>query len=197
MWSGEYDEAIAGFRRYLESEEQSQSHWVLSAAFARMVRDVVGGGKQQRDRKAALQLATPIDGGFEDSQFEAAVRADGLCSLAWFNKGIFEVNRGNHSDAAKCFCAAALCQRGDIDAWRSAVISALSCGQWAFFLHLATAAYQSCGEDFCRALFALIRSQGDEFPRDLVINKLGEILASLPATGTTTFTMRLHSSVTK
>jgi tetratricopeptide (TPR) repeat protein len=180
LWSGEYDRALDGFRAYLETSENPGSEWVLKAAFVRMVRDVVGAGKQKRDRQNALGLATPVEGVFPESQFQAAISADGLCGLAWFNQACSEVGRGNFSNAAKCFCAVALCQRGDLAAWCSAIGSAINSGRPDMAAHLMSAGYRACGEGFTRALFEFIRSQDEGFPKVLVIEKLGDMLASSP-----------------
>jgi len=146
LWSGEYDRALDGFRAYLETSENPGSEWVLKAAFVRMVRDVVGAGKQKRDRQNALGLATPVEGVFPESQFQAAISADGLCGLAWFNQACSEVGRGNFSNAAKYFCAVALCQRGDLAAWCSAIGSAINSGRPDMAAHLMSAGYRACGE---------------------------------------------------
>jgi hypothetical protein len=192
MWSGEYDKALDGFNAYLKSSKEPRSEWVLKAAFVRMVRDVVGAGSQVRDRQRAIELAAPVDGLFKEYQFQAAIEADGLCGLAWFNRGVSEVRDGDHSDAAKCFCAAALCKRGDLVAWCSAIGSAISCGRLDFVVRLMSAGHGACGEDFSKALFEFIRSQDGAFPKEAVIEALGELLAALPATEKQ-MTLRLHA----
>jgi len=195
MWSGEYDKSIDSFHTHLEGSRSSSAEWRLSAAFVRMVRDVIGAGKQIRNPKAALELAYPSNGVFEESHFQAAIQNDGLCGLAWFNWAISAEKSGNYSDAAKCFCAAALCQKGDLTAWCYAIGSAMNCSRMDLAVLLISDAYRACGERFSRALFQYLRSQKSEFPKELVIDKLGEVLASLPGKGSE-FTLRMFSSTT-
>lgn len=180
LWCGDYDKALDSFSAYLKSNDKSRSGWILTAAFVRMVRDVAGIGKQTRDRRRGVQLAAPVNDAFEESQFHAAIKADGLCGLAWFNQASSEVKYGDYSNATKCFCAAALCQRGDLTAWCSAVLSAFNCSRWDLLSHVMSAAYDACGEDFSKALFESIRNHDEDYPKELLIDALGEILASLP-----------------
>jgi tetratricopeptide (TPR) repeat protein len=93
MWSGEYDQAMTMFEAYLKKIQYPSSEWVLTGQFVRVVRERVGCGTQRRNRVLALQLASARENTFEESQFTAAVQADGLCGLAWFNRAFWNWER--------------------------------------------------------------------------------------------------------
>jgi len=180
MWSGEYDQAMTMFEAYLKKIQYPPSEWVLTGQLVRVVRESVGCGTQRRNRVLALQLASARGNTFEESQFTAAVQADGLCGLAWFNRAFLELRTKNYESAALCYTAAALCRLNDVHAWCSAVGCALNCDRPDLLGHVLSAAYRMCGERFSLALYEFVRQQPDEFPKHRIIEVLGEIILESP-----------------
>jgi tetratricopeptide (TPR) repeat protein len=181
MWAGEYDRAIAELEGYLKGTEyRVNPEWRLMRSLVRMVRDKVGSGTQHRNRKLALQLASPQRDTFKESQFDDAIQVDGLCGLAWFNQAYLESKSRNYEDAAKSYAAAALCQPNDLQAWCSAVGCAMISRHQDLVGDLISAAYRRCGEQFSSALFEFIKQQPGDFPRQKVIEALGEIVSMIP-----------------
>ena len=192
LWAGEYDISVTKFENYLKSIRYPPSEWVLKGMFARIVRDKVGFGTQRRNRVLATQLAAPRETEFEDSQFIEAIQVDGLCGLAWFNQAASEVRARNYENSAICFTAAALCQPNDLEAWCSAIGSAINCRRPDLLAHVMSAAYRVRGEQFSKALFKYINQQPAEFPKQTVLERLGEIVAAIP-TSQRQRTIRVHS----
>jgi tetratricopeptide (TPR) repeat protein len=182
MWSGEYDKAMTMFEAYLKKIPYPSSEWVLTGQFVSMVRASVGSGTQLRNRVLALQIASLRETTFEESQFTAAMQADGLCGLAWFNRAFLEIGAKNYESAALCYTAAALCQLNDVQAWCSAVGCALNCQRLDLLAHILSAAYRICGERFSRGLYEFVRQQPDEFPKQRIIEMLGETILAVPIT---------------
>lgn len=180
MWSGEYDRSIAEFETYRNGVQVEAPQWALTRTLVKMVRDQVGSGTQRRNRVMAMQAADPRGGGFDASPFQAALRRDGLCGLAWFNRAHLEVLSQNYENATKCYTAAALCQRNDLESWCLAIGCAMKCGRYDLCAYLLSAGYTACGEEFSRALFGFIRNQPDNFPKDRVVQMLGEIISCIP-----------------
>jgi tetratricopeptide (TPR) repeat protein len=185
LWAGEYDRSCAEFDDYLRSVAYPPSEWALKGMFVRLVRDKVGSGTQRRDRMLAMQLAAPRTTVFDESQFMEALRADGLCGLAWFNQAASEVRAQNYENSAICFMAAALCQPNDFQAWCSAIGSAINCHRMDLLGHIISAAYRANGEPFSEALFEYFRQQPATSPiqKTKIIELLGEFLATVPTSG--------------
>lgn len=180
LFSGDYQRAVELFDGYVNSSQDIPSEWILKSAFAKTVRDCVGTGIQARNRKLGLHLASPGENGFEESQFKAAIQADGLSGLAWFNQAYSELQICHYENAAKCYAAAALCQPNDIEAWCAAIGCAINCGRDDLLAHLISAAYRHMGENFTNALFQFVKKQPNEFPKDQIIELLGEIVLAVP-----------------
>ena len=180
MWTGAYGRALAEIDPYLKGIEYPPSEWVLKHCFLLMLRDIVGVGAQRREKALALQLADPRDGQFKESQFRAAIQADALCGLAWFNRAHSEVLAQNYSKGAEYYTAAALCQPNDLEAWCAAVVCALNSRCADLFGHVISAAYRARREDFSSAIFERVKQQPADYPKQQLIEALGEIITSVP-----------------
>jgi hypothetical protein len=150
-----------------------------------MLRDHLGCGSQRRDQQASLRIAgsTKTEEGveeFTEKRFTDAIQADGLCGLAWFNKAASEVRASRYENAAICFTASALCQPNDVEAWCSAVGSAINCSRTDLLAHIMAAAYRILGERFSQSLFNFVKQQPTEIPKQTVIEILGGIFAAIP-----------------
>ena len=180
MFAGEYETAKAEFDLSLEGMKDPPSEWVLKREFLRNILETFGIKSQRRQRMHALRLADAGTESFSREEFAAAIRVDALCGLAWFNRAVEESRADNQECAAEYFTWAALCQPNDLQAWCSALGSAINGRQTNLFGHATIAAYQRCGEKFFNAVLDFIRNQPDGFPKDEVIDSFAEIISAIP-----------------
>ncbi len=129
MFSGRYAEARDAYALAAADPEQSSPEWVLKAWALGWALESGHPAVQTRDVRAAEELASttasepPAE---RMERFNAALAADLLCALAWFNRGVMHVENGELQEALGSFLVAALCQRGDVEAWANALSLAVS-----------------------------------------------------------------------
>lgn len=164
MMSGQYKAA----RAILEDLSDASPEYHLKAVGLRHIAERLGIEAQVREAESASRLAGSVATG--DAQkpllvIEAALKKDALCPLAWFNLG----NCLDQSDTSGRFFAylmAALCFRGDVEAWCNALFLALLAGRVDLSPLIVSAAYFGNGQLFLDRLAEVLSAQKPDFPRD-------------------------------
>jgi tetratricopeptide (TPR) repeat protein len=127
LWrTGRYEEAREAIELYVGDDE----HWLaLRLVLPNLIR-LAGTGHQQRDPTAAAAhvergvAAAPADAATAEQAFEAAIAADAMAGLAWFNLGQTLAKADNLLDAAVAFLTTGLIQLWDVEAWAHAIAAA-------------------------------------------------------------------------
>ena len=126
MHAGRYGEALSAFDQYLTKTESPASEWKLKRWLLRGLKSFLNVETQQRDTRAAKELALSVNKRTAISRLEDALKQDSLCNPAWFNLAIRENQKGDQIEAGKLFLIAALCDTDDIEAWSNATILSLT-----------------------------------------------------------------------
>jgi tetratricopeptide (TPR) repeat protein len=184
LFAGRYADAQASYEEALASSDSGAPEWALKAWALQNLRTRTGVDVQIRRVHEADDLAD-IDAsqsvGARVASLEAALSADLLCGLAWFNFGVDANKQGNGDGAFFCFLMAALCQRNDTEAWANALALAVDSAERQEFVALiAAAAYHANGDAMLEQMAVLAESQHPEFPRAEFLNAMEEILRASP-----------------
>jgi tetratricopeptide (TPR) repeat protein len=184
MFAGRYADAQESFEKALASSEPGEPEWGLKAWALRNLRTQTAIDVQVRRVNEADHLAD-IDArqsvGERIASLNAALTADLLCGLAWFNRGALASEQDDGDDAFFCFLMAALCQRGDTEAWANALALAVDSEERQEFVSLiAETAYHANGDAMLEQMAVLAQGQPPEFPRAEFLNAMEEILRASP-----------------
>lgn len=118
LFGGEYQSAANLFEEFLTEESdniKNLDEWHLKYTCLNILLANNFPKKQNRNTSKAQLFA-------EEGKNIAALAADMLYPLAWFNKGISELNGSTHSDAYISFLMAALICTNDIESWTNATL---------------------------------------------------------------------------
>lgn len=181
MFAGRYRESQETFEAYLASARDSASEWRLKAVVLRVLRRVIGSDEQERRTSAAIALANPDVASSPNEQrrqLEDALKHDALCGPALFNLGVLESQTENQGGAFIWFLAAALTQRGDIEAWCNAMALAIFLKEYNLLVpHIIHAAYFANREEFSEQVVGFARSQPEGFPVTEFVNAIDAFLS--------------------
>ena len=184
MFAGRYRKSQEALDAYIASAPDAASEWRLKAWVLRVVRQAIGCDEQKRQTAAAIALANPdiaSPPNEQKQQLEEALRHDALCALALFNLGVLESQTGNKSNAFCSFLAAALTQRGDVEAWCNAMALAISLKDYHVLVpHIIQVAYSANGEDFSEQVVRFAQSQAEGFPVTAFVDAVDAVLSHCP-----------------
>jgi hypothetical protein len=188
MHAGEYKRAASVFKKRagrsrISSAEDAE--WYLKEKMLTEVRRIVGFDKQERHISETMKSfdgvesnSTDID---DDCMIKSALQLDGLCGLAWFNRGVLQIKLGEKNQAFISFLISALVSRVDVEAWYNALLLAMELKQHVHLLGLiAMVAHSINGERFLREMHRIALAQPRGFPVDQFINNISQFLQHLP-----------------
>jgi tetratricopeptide (TPR) repeat protein len=176
MYSGRFRESLGAFRVYVERESEPRAEWLLKLFALEHIVEKLGIENQKRDSAVGMDISRLSDSADEKrrDQLEATVRADALCSFAWFNLGAIYGAGDRSEDALVAYLIAAVSTPQDSEAWCRAFGYAFIARQTGLLLGIAQTAYQYNGQDFLRKLEILVAQQSPNFPRTELLNIVGE-----------------------
>jgi tetratricopeptide (TPR) repeat protein len=184
LFSGEYCKALRQFEAYVTADTAPESEFVLKSWALKGLQQAFGISRQSRQAKVALDLAVP-DSEIAESIFaerlDAALRADALCGLAWFNLGSVLNRQGKRDDACIAYLWAALINRNDAQAWANAfLLSVQSQKYFELAPYILVSARFAAGDAFAETLFEISRLQPAGTEKDRLIAILDELISQVP-----------------
>ena len=151
MFAGQYAKAKVQFGLYLGQTKELSPQWRLKEwALIQVLK--LGFETQTRQTGGALSLAGV------PATLDDALQLDALCGLAWFNKGAGQLAVKDRRMAFVYYLLAAVCQDGDLEAWRNAFALAREHDEdREAGLYILMAAYEVNGERFLGELAAAVQ----------------------------------------
>jgi len=136
---------------YLGQTKELSPQWRLKEwALTQVLK--LGFETQTRQTSGALSLARV------PATLDDALQLDALCGLAWFNKGAGQLAVKDRRIAFVYYLLAAVCQDGDLEAWRNAFHLAREHDEdREAGLYILMAAYEVNGERFLGELAAAVQ----------------------------------------
>lgn len=188
LFAGKYAESKNAFKNYFQSSSNILPEWELKAWILSVICQIAG-GEQKRNIEIATKIATPPDEDISatpledyESSLNKALQHDAICSLAWSNLGILQLNFGDQISSFFSFLAASLFQRSDDPLiFCLAIVSGFQEVQEVYekLLLVVRAAYQIHHERLIECLLEFSQNQKD-FPVEDIICLIREILSATP-----------------
>jgi tetratricopeptide (TPR) repeat protein len=136
MYAGRYRRALDAFRQ-IETDDVELGAWIYVKVRAlEWVMEVTGIDEQDRDPKAAEEMAGRWSEIAPDEMDELADRVwdrDAVSSLGWFNRARDLYDRGLERDAMHAYLTAAVMREGDVEAWVNVALLAGNVGDADLF----------------------------------------------------------------
>lgn len=183
MFAGRYKYAKELFKEYADKADEVDSEWLLKLwALPELIR-IVKIERQIRYPLKAMKIAdvrglSPEEAG---ERFNLAFGYDGLCGLAWFNRGVQKALSRDHKEALISFLIAGLVQPNDIEAWSNAFFCVFNEPEYnGLIQHVVSVAYFVNGEDFISHFSQIVEQR--EWPQEaksVIINAVGSIIREL------------------
>ena len=119
-----------------------------------------------------------------EKHLDLSLAADGLCGLAWFNRGVRKSVRNDYYEALISFLMAGLVQPNDIGSWSNVLICIFNCDEHKNLMPLViSTAYRVNGEDFIRKFGQVIEENPEDrlpkFVKTELINIVGSYAREL------------------
>ncbi|GAB1541154.1 hypothetical protein NUACC21_38240 [Scytonema sp. NUACC21] len=184
MFAGKYHESKQAFYTYLISHTTFEPEWRLKVRVLVLIYSMLGCDDQKRHVDAAIKLAIPNDN-LSTSEYrqklQAALECDALCSYAWFNLGVLELQNGNTNSAFISFLIAAVINTEDVEAWCNAIAIGISQSDDSLLVSdIILAAYQCNGNKLMEQMISFAQNQPEEFPVTDFITVLNEVFSQVP-----------------
>ena len=174
MFAGRYKDAKNLFEEYVEKTDEVDSEWILKLWVLDELMRIVKTENQTRYPLKAIEIALKK----KEKSFELAFEYDGLCGLAWFNRGVQKNLNKDHRETLISFLISGLVQPNDIEAWLNVLFSAFNCPEYVWLIpHVVSIAYFVNGEEFLRQFSQIVKEKN--LPREAkteIINIIGTIM---------------------
>lgn len=183
MFAGRYMEAKELFEGYANKADEVDSEWLLKLWILPELIRIIKIEKQIRYPLKAMKIADVRGLSSEEAEkrFDLAVGYDGLCGLAWFNRGVQQAQSKNHNEALTSFLIAGLVQPNDIEAWSNVLFCVFNCSEYVWLIpHVLSTAYFVNGEDLIRHFSQIVEQKGlPQEAKNMIINAVGSIIREL------------------
>lgn len=190
LFAGHYRRALEQFDCYLESDfgREDDGEYRLKAFAVDYLLERLRLDDQQRQPEEALKAAPHCEPADAREWVESSLtqlKLDGLWGSAWFNLALCEQDRGDDEQALRCNVLATLLLPHDYEAWRNAILGAISAEYADMAVHLLVFGQRTAGPGLTRYLVEHART----LPRPLDAMFLGlldetlEMIAQRPTRG--------------
>lgn len=183
MFAGRYMDAKELFEGYANKADEVDSEWLLKLWVLPELIRIIKIEKQIRYPLKAMKIADIRGQSSKEAEerFNLAFEYDGLCGLAWFNRGVHKALKKDHKEALISFLIEGLIQPNDTEAWSNVLFCVFNDKEYAWIIpHVLSTAYFVNGEDLIRHFAQIVEQKGlPQESKNMIINAVGSLIREL------------------